>query len=88
MTLADLHQIKDFAALFDDPRFVALCHYMREHIGKIRNIEGSSPEVLIARGFHREGWLDAINTLPDQRNAPAPDQTQGQGRRPLYSDKQ
>lgn len=88
MTRAELHQIKDFPALFDDPRFVALCHYMREHIGKVRNIEGSSAEVLIARGFHREGWLDAINALPDARHAPAPEPEQGQVRRPLYSDKQ
>lgn len=69
MTLADLHNIPKFAELFSDARFIALLHYQREHIIEMR-VTANYPEMLIWRGAHKEGWLDAINDMQDRVQPP------------------
>jgi len=72
MTLTDLHNIKDFAELFRDPRFIAMQHYLRENIDKPR-VEVGGAEMLIYRGAHTEGWLAAISAQSRLAIPPKPE---------------
>lgn len=73
MNLHDLHNIKDFAGIFVDPRFIALSSYMREHVGKSAFDGQSHAEAMIYRGAHKEGWLDSINEMPKLATPTRPD---------------
>jgi len=85
MTLQDLHNISKFTELFADPRFVALLHYHREHIGKSHLDNAHTTEALIHRGGFRDGWLEAINEMPKLENPPKPEPEKRDGR--LYSER-
>lgn len=73
MTHSQLHEIPKFVELFEDPRFIQLSNYMREHIGKSLFDTAQNAEAMIFRGAFKDGWLDAINAMPTLATPPRPD---------------
>lgn len=60
MTLAQLHEIKDFGALFDDPRFKALIQYLRANPRPKSNSAVSDATLIIRSEGAWHGWFDCI----------------------------
>lgn len=74
MTLSHLHQVKEFASLFDDPRLIAAITYLRANF----------PGKASATGDEWRGYYQALDNLERLRNPPvtAPDP---KNRKPAYS---
>lgn len=79
MTKSDLHNIKDFGALFSDPRFKACIMYLREHANPKRNTGLSDATTIIRSEGAWHGWFEALYELEKLAEPPRDIQTPQRG---------
>jgi len=83
MTHAELHEIKDFAGLFEDRRFKALMIYMRENPNPKKNAALNEPTAIIRSEGAWHGWFECLSEQENLRHPPRPIPTKSE-RQPPY----
>lgn len=80
MTLEELHQIKDFPAIFSDPRLKAALQYLRENPNPKSNKTISDATTIIRSEGAWHGWFEALEELERLSRPPVRLPTSERGR--------